>query len=378
LAADGYDVQIINDPSIEPMLDLSSGVPNVGVYTHWMDHGGVGVWSIIVPSPTSTELYGQFNYSNTVSTQGKPAGVYVFTNPLPIAFTSGSNRGLPIGPLYWVRARSLPPGGTMPQTLFGPLNNASRVQNLTMPQGVSRIEQITILNEPYALKLLQILNAKYLVVEGDAVPYRGGTPNYNLSRILAGVSDLNLKIIYRYGNVSLYEVSGSPGLFYSPSRVYLANSSQIPDVLGQSWYNASDDALLTPVSAFGNSTPQQLEAMEWAESNAARADILTLDGNPEAGFRLLVNASHPFVLVFSQEYDPGWVAEVNGAPVPRQDHFVVYGYANGWLVNSTGILRIYVYYAPQLALERLYAISFAISIIILGTSALFLKKRLFT
>jgi hypothetical protein len=47
-------------------------------------------------------------------------------------------------------------------------------------------------------------------------------------------------------------------------------------------------------------------------------------------------------------------------------------------VNSTGILRIYVYYAPQLDLERLYAISFVISIIILGASALFLKKRLFT
>jgi hypothetical protein len=143
----------------------------------------------------------------------------------------------------------------MPQTLFGPLNNASHVHNLTMPQGVSRIELITISNKPYALKLLQILNAKYLVVEGDAVPYKYGTPYYNLSKILAGVSDLNLKIVYRYGNVSLYEVSGSPGLFYSPSRVYLANSSQIPDVLEQSWYNPSDDALLTPVSAFGNSTP---------------------------------------------------------------------------------------------------------------------------
>jgi len=136
--------------------------------------------------------------------------------------------------------------------------------------------------------------------------------------------------------------------------------------------------VLTPVSAFGNSTPQQLGAMEWAESNAARADILTLDGNPGAGFHLLVNASHPFVLVFSQEYDPGWVAEVNGVPVPRQDHFVVYGYANGWLVNSTGILRIYVYYAPKLTLEKLYAISFAISVVILGASALFLKRRLFT
>jgi len=110
----------------------------------------------------------------------------------------------------------------------------------------------------------------------------------------------------------------------------------------------------------------------------ARADIISLEGNPQVGIYLLVNASHPFVLVFSQEYDPILVAEVNGAPVPRQDHFVVYGYANGWLVNSTGILRIYVYYAPQLALERLYAISFAISIIILGASALFLKKRLFT
>jgi len=379
LAGDGYGIGVSLDSFNTSIINLIAPLPGNGAGTFWTYKGGMGVWSLIVPSPTSELLYGQFNYSNTVSVLINPGGEHLFGNhPLPIKFGVGINLGRSVGPFYWVRVRSLPTAGSMPVTLFGSLNNASRVQNLTMPQGVSRIERITILNEPYALKLLQILNAKYLVVEGDAVPYLYGTPNYNLSEILAGVSDLNLKIIYRYGNVSLYEVSGSPGLFYSPSRVYLANSSQIPDVLEQSWYNASDDAVLTPVSAFGNSAPQQLGAMEWAESNAARADILTLNGNPEAGFHLLVNASHPFVLVFSQEYDPRWVAEVNGAPVPRQDHFVVYGYANGWLVNSTGILRIYIYYAPQLALERLYAISFAISIIILGASALFLKKRLFT
>ena len=115
-----------------------------------------------------------------------------------------------------------------------------------------------------------------------------------------------------------------PGLRVGLGVCHRGSEAVLPQHLG----------VLTPVSTFGNSTPQQLEAMEWAESNAARADILTLDGNPGAGFHLLVNASHPFVLVFSQEYDPGWAAEVNGAPVPQQDHFDVYGYADGWLVNA--------------------------------------------
>jgi hypothetical protein len=129
LAANRYFVQISDDPANGSILDLSSGVPGASVWPHWMDHGGVGVWSIIVPSPTSTVIYGQFNYSNTVSTEGKPAGACVFTNPLPIAFIPGSNRGVPIGPFNWVRARAYPPNGVMPAVSLG----ASQYSGMLIP-----------------------------------------------------------------------------------------------------------------------------------------------------------------------------------------------------------------------------------------------------
>jgi hypothetical protein len=235
----------------------------------------------------------------------------------------------------------------------------------------------TVSSYPYPIKLLQVLNARYLIVEGDAISGSGlPVGSFNLSRIMGGISALGLQRLYQWGNVSIYLVPRSPGLFYSPSHIMISNATQVPGIIAQSDYDPLTSVILTPYSDFGNVTSQQLEAMRWASEHAVAAEILGVSGSVTSGFEVKVSSKGPFVLVFSQSYDPGWRLLVDDSPVPSHDHFVAYGYANAWLINATGKLNLYIYYSPQLTYERLYLISFAVAMLILTASVILLRDGL--
>jgi arabinofuranan 3-O-arabinosyltransferase len=58
-----------------------------------------------------------------------------------------------------------------------------------------------------------------------------------------------------------------------------------------------------------------------------------------------VNASTPFLLVFSQSYHQNWAASIDGKEITG--HFMANGYANSWYINKTGTLTIKIAYSPQ-------------------------------
>jgi len=57
------------------------------------------------------------------------------------------------------------------------------------------------------------------------------------------------------------------------------------------------------------------------------------------------NATAPFVLVFGNTFDSGWQLMYDGPPA---EHLLIYGFANGWLINKTGSFNVKIYYAPQM------------------------------
>jgi hypothetical protein len=61
-------------------------------------------------------------------------------------------------------------------------------------------------------------------------------------------------------------------------------------------------------------------------------------------WEVTVNASSPFVLVFTEPYDRLWRAYVNGREV---EPIMLYGMVNGFPINETGILHIRIYYTLQ-------------------------------
>ncbi len=60
-----------------------------------------------------------------------------------------------------------------------------------------------------------------------------------------------------------------------------------------------------------------------------------------------INTSDPCFLVFSESYDEGWIASINGQQIPSQYHFTANGYANCWYINKTGTYTVTLEFTPQ-------------------------------
>ena len=72
-------------------------------------------------------------------------------------------------------------------------------------------------------------------------------------------------------------------------------------------------------------------------------------------YTVRMNASRPFFLVFSEAYDEGWGAFIEGKSI--EEHFLVNAYANGWYVDKTGDFTITLRYRPQHSRNIGYIIS---------------------
>jgi hypothetical protein len=74
------------------------------------------------------------------------------------------------------------------------------------------------------------------------------------------------------------------------------------------------------------------------------AAIINFQKVDSTTYRLEVNATQPFMLSFAQDYDPLWIATVNGVKIQPTS---LYSLINGYWVNQTGLLDITIEYAPQ-------------------------------
>jgi hypothetical protein len=76
------------------------------------------------------------------------------------------------------------------------------------------------------------------------------------------------------------------------------------------------------------------------------ASISYQEFNPTL-YAVHVNCSNPIFLVFTESYDNGWVATINGQQISSEFHFTANGYANCWYVNETGDYTITLEFTPQ-------------------------------
>lgn len=90
-------------------------------------------------------------------------------------------------------------------------------------------------------------------------------------------------------------------------------------------------------------------------------------------FRSNADMSPGMTLVLLRTYHPGWLIEINGAPLPESAHFVAFGAWNGWRLEENGPATIRIRFAPQSTWETTFWISGAA--IIVGLLILPLKRR---
>lgn len=86
------------------------------------------------------------------------------------------------------------------------------------------------------------------------------------------------------------------------------------------------------------------------------------------------SAESPFLLVFSELYDPGWSIYLGDEEISNDRHFLVNGYANSWWIDKTGDFDLNIVYKPQKLLDFGYRVSFvsaslgALFLLIIATS----------
>jgi len=84
-------------------------------------------------------------------------------------------------------------------------------------------------------------------------------------------------------------------------------------------------------------------------------------------WKVIVNASSPFILAFSELYDPHWVAVVylNGTLAESAPSFPLFDVINGFLISRTGNLEIIIKYSYENILNTIFILSSLAHIFIL-------------
>jgi len=172
-------------------------------------------------------------------------------------------------------------------------------------------------------KLLKALGVKYVVYHGDSLDY----PNEEILQDLLRQKDL--KVVYEPNYTYVPEDnSGSPREITVPFVVF-ENEEYSGPVYIQSLASTSlegevNDSLQEPKAEMVSLLNyKQISPVEW---------------------EVTVNASSPFILVFTEPYDRLWKAYVNGKEV---EPITLYSMVNGFPINETGISRIKIYYTLQ-------------------------------
>jgi hypothetical protein len=99
----------------DAFVTLNAGGANNNVGGFSLGGGSSYLYSIIIPSSSPASISAQQNYGSTgTSSSDMP------TLPQPIFLGVQSGAGTTsVGPIYYVRFRAYPPGGTMPSVTYG-------------------------------------------------------------------------------------------------------------------------------------------------------------------------------------------------------------------------------------------------------------------
>lgn len=175
-----------------------------------------------------------------------------------------------------------------------------------------------------------------------------------------------------WGNGKIYLKSGE-----QTSEVLLNNSSRKYEWFDAGVFNLTDDAQELSLGVLGKIGINQIifASLSENESNINLSELFassspTIDVKYEklnsCTYNVHINATVPFLLVFSESYNPAWKAYTDQtvfSPIP------IYSVVNGFFINKTGDFTLTVYFTGQTYVDAGLEISlfglFGILIIIL-------------
>jgi len=186
-------------------------------------------------------------------------------------------------------------------------------------------------------KILALLNAKYVLLD-TSVDW-GMYPNlvyFPYEKILNFSEIFSLERVN--GSLKVYRNNMPMAHLYSTSKVYL--TSDIDSVLSLDAFDPNSTAFVLR----NQLDAQAEESFRLMNQSDSQASLKIKETNPSR-YVVHVRADAPFILVFSETFDSGWKAQVEGNEIG--DHFIVNGYANGWYIQKEGEYDITITFEPQ-------------------------------
>lgn len=195
-------------------------------------------------------------------------------------------------------------------------------------------------------KFLGVLGIKQVIVEKDIIYGKLSNPD---DSSLAENSDLIL--VKEWPELALFNNT------YALQRLYVGDNTISYETLdglceaaeGSQWGTLQHSVFVNSTFKFQKTSNELVLPTDfnWTERSPT---------SYEAG----LESGGPFILVLMESYDLNWKASANGKQISESNHFEVDGYANGWLVNTTGTTTIEIDYETQ----SLFTESIAASVIL--------------
>jgi len=200
------------------------------------------------------------------------------------------------------------------------------------------------------LWVLHFLDVKYIVLLKSVSP----TTLWNATKtqdFLTGILTLNTLIDGPSTALYLLPLPYQGSRLYTAQQLTCVNDYGVNDPLvhlAQQGLSFGDSAVVADFPTCPAPHPAGLTSITVTQESSSEYHVTT-------------NATEPFMLVLSQQYNPLWKVYVqpNGRPLPESSHFLANGYANGWYLNLTGTEQLKVAFE----LQPVFDISAAISIV---------------
>ena len=327
--------------------------------------------AIVFPSPSKCPYLDAFpmrftNWSGYDSTL-----IYVTTSSSPLTINSLIANGVSVpGQAWWQTGTSWITGWP-----------------ITIPSNQNAIIQ---LNQRASNIKLQTDNGliSLTVTNGWVNPLTPENPSETPTAIVTANSGdyliaVNVTTGHSYGNLSVKVDNQSFTLGLNSQEQELIFAYKY---IGPLFLSAGSHVITIVAASDGNVSMPQIDSLflyslENGESFVNATDVLSSCQQNNASltyqefsptqYKVHVNSSSPFYLVFSESYDNGWIATINGQQIPEQYHFTANGYANGWYVNKTGTYDVILEYTPQ----NLFYAGAAISITTLIICTIYVTKN---
>lgn len=204
-------------------------------------------------------------------------------------------------------------------------------------------------------KLYTFLNVKYLLLhEDDDLSFFGGPSSDMIKKNI--LQEKGIQFEKSFDKISVYRITD-----WKPLRIYGASNYYVTNNTSEMYHFIISNNFTPGKSIFflrDQLRPTQLDFLQ--ENNITsninytpKIDIQKIDATK---YKLNINASQPFFLVFSESYHPKWRAYFGDIkwfevfwkkPFDADNQFMVNGYANSWYVDKVGEYTITLYFMPQ-------------------------------